>query len=582
MTRQPGTGAINALWGRTLAAELYRLGVRHACISPGHRNAPLSMAMAHHNGFRIHTHIDERSGAFFALGIAKATGIPAVLLCTSGTAAVNFYPAVVEAYYSGTPLIVLTADRPPELRHIGANQTIDQIKLFGDHVCFFAEVTTPDLGLTNYLRRLLDQAYSKAVGVPAGPVHLNFPLREPLTPGKDEPPLPLPDDHEGPGAAVQRRSWPVPDMSPVMKAVADHRRGAIVVGPMPPGNGFSQALHKLSVATGYPVLAEATSQVRYAPELHHRRLESFDALLDHTTFQEHFQPEVIVRFGEHPTSRALARTLRQRPVKLYVISENGVWNDGDQAARAVYAADPTAFCHSLADGAGSFPEDRHWLDTLRRFDQQAIAVLQQALAPGAPFFEGHVAWLCVQLLPDDGILYIGNSRPVREVETFGLMADRMGTATALSNRGASGIDGLVSSALGAALAAGKPVLLYLGDMSLLHDLGGLAAAAVGEMNVTIVVVNNNGGGIFSYLPMADDNETFNRLFTMPHGFTFRGGAEMFGVEYTQAGNCDETRQAIETFVARPGVQLVEVTLDQAANVARHREIQAALAGALTP
>ena len=567
---------MNALWGRTIVDQLHRLGVRHVCISPGYRNAPVSLAFANHHGFQIHTHIDERSGGFFGLGIGKITGAPAVILCTSGTAAVNFYPSVIEAFYSGTPLVVLTTDRPPELRQIGANQTIDQIKLFGDHVRFFAEVTTPDLALTGYLRHLLEQAYSQAMGVPAGPVHLNIPLREPLTPGQGEPELPFPAAQDTTGEAVGKRIWQVPDLKYLTADILKHRHGALVVGPMPPTAGFSQALWDLSLATGYPVLAEGASQVRYASEFHDRAIENFDILLGNKGFHEHFRPEVVIRLGTRPTSKVITAILSRHSVRLYVISESGLWDDADQQARAVYAADPTGFCRALASQVGRPTPDENWLASLRKFDQQAQEVIRESLAPDAPFFEGHVANLCVQLLPRDGILYVGNSMPVRDLETFASAVDRSAPMTVLSNRGASGIDGLVSSALGAAAAAHRPVLLYLGDMSFLHDLGGLAATDE-ALNLTIVVVNNNGGGIFSYLPMADESDSFTRLFTMPHGLTFRSGAELFGLGYAHAATYEETRQAIGAFLEQPGVQIVEVASDQKANVARHRAIQEILA-----
>ncbi|MCH8837348.1 MAG: 2-succinyl-5-enolpyruvyl-6-hydroxy-3-cyclohexene-1-carboxylic-acid synthase [Candidatus Marinimicrobia bacterium] len=576
MTRQPGVGAVNALWGRTIVDQLHRLGVRHACISPGYRNAPVSLAFAHHQGFEIHTHIDERSGGFFGLGIGKMTGAPAVILCTSGTAAVNFYPSVVEAYYSGTPLIVLTTDRPPELRQVGANQTIDQIKLFGDHVRFFAEVTTPDLQLTGYLRQLINQAYSQAIGAPAGPVHLNIPFREPLTPPKGEPGLPFPATGDATGAEISKRVWQVPDLKHLSADIRKHRHGALVVGPMPPTAGFSQALRELSIATGYPVLAEGASQVRYASEIHGQAIENFDILLGNKGFQELFQPEVMIRIGARPTSKAFTGILARHPGRLYVISASGLWDDPDRQAGAVYAADPTGFCRALATEVGSQPADENWLAGLRKFDRQAQEVIRESIAPEAPFFEGHVSNLCVQLLPEDGVLYVGNSMPVRDLETFALAVDRSAPLTVLSNRGASGIDGMVSSALGAAMATHRPVLLYLGDMSFLHDLGGLAAATE-ALNLTIVVVNNNGGGIFSYLPLADESDSFTRLFTMPHGLTFRSGAELFGLGYSQASSYQETRQAIGAFLHQPGVQIVEVAIDQQVNVARHRAVHEALA-----
>ena len=563
---------LNAWWGDTIVRSLHSLGVEHVCISPGHRSAPLSLAFDRHQGVTIHTHMEERSGGFFGLGIAKATGRPVALVCTSGTAAVNFFPAVIEAFYSATPLVVLTADRPPELRKTGANQTIDQINLYGEQVRFFSDLPLPDDSLLGALQQVLVEAAQHAVGAPAGPVHLNIPFREPLT---------MPGELSGggteapvPGKAA-RKELTAPEVAGLAAKVAAHPRGVLVVGPMTPKEGFPEALAALSDATGYPVLAESTSQVRYGLNASTLPVEHFDALLQNGGFTEIFQPEIVIRFGARPTSKALGQLLEADKPEQVIIDGEGLWPDGDRLGAEIVCMEPVAFCRTLAGRLPPQNPDTGWLELLRRWDMAAGRLLQNSLSPEQPFFEGHLAALCAELTPSDGILYVGNSMPVRQLERFGLATSRTGPLTVLSNRGASGIDGMTSSALGAAAGSGRPVCLYLGDMSFYHDLPGLAAAT-GGMRATLVVANNNGGNIFANLPVASLGETFERLFRMPHGLEFKGAAEMFGLEYHRVSSLAAAREAIGESMLAPGVQIIEAVLDPAEETQRWQQVQAAL------
>ncbi|MCH8328608.1 MAG: hypothetical protein IID15_08835, partial [Candidatus Marinimicrobia bacterium] len=400
----------------------------------------------------------------------------------------------------------------------------------------------------------------------------NIPFREPLT-STDEPAgdgLKLTEPDE-----VARVELSLPDVAHLAGLVTDHQRGVLVVGPMPPKEGFPEALAALSAETGYPILAESTGQVRYGLNASTRRIEHFDALLQNDRFKELFRPDLVIRFGARPTSKALGQLLEDYRPDQVIIDGEGLWPAGDKLGAEIICAEPLTFCRTLARSLVPPQPDTEWLGLLERWNSAAGELLQSALAPGQPFFEGHLAALCAELTPSGGILYVGNSMPVRQLERFGLATSRTGPLTVLCNRGASGIDGLTSSALGAAAGSGWPVCLYLGDVSFYHDLPGLAAATAG-MNATLVVANNNGGNIFASLPVASEGATFDRLFRMPHGLNFKGAAEMFGLDYHRVTDLAAARLAIGDSLQRPGVQVIEVMLDPAGETRRWQQVQAAL------
>jgi len=570
---------LNALWADTLIASLTVIGIKDACLSPGHRNAPLSFALARNDSITVHTHMDERSGGFFGLGIAKATGRPTVLICTSGTAAANFYPAVVEAYYSGIPLIVITADRPPELHQTGANQTIDQINLYGSHTRFFADVAIPDNSRVGYLSRLVVQAVTQAVGKPSGPVHLNVPFSEPLTRSDGF----APQQSQQPDAGIieppRISRYAVPDLRAVAESIIERRRGIVAVGPMTRLDGFTEALATLLKSTGYILFAEATNEACFARELAEFRMDNIGALLINESFMEAFHPEVVIRFGARPTSKSFSQMLARVKPRLYLVDGEGLWTDADSMASELLRADPAAFCHALANELALQPPDDAWVSALRQWDAAAAELLGRMVTSDAPLFEGHIAALCAELTPEKGLLYVGNSMPVRHLERYG-STHRQKPLTILSNRGASGIDGMTSSALGAAAGSGLPLCLYIGDISFYHDLPGLAAAK-GVINATLVVANNDGGGIFSILPVASYGEAFERYIRMPHGFEFKGAAEMFGLDYYRVTEVAGVRQALEACLPKPGVQIIEVVLNPDREMDRWRAVNSALQD-LTP
>jgi len=507
-----------------LVDELVRNGLAHACLSPGSRSTPLALALVENPAVRTHVLLDERSASFCAVGIAKATGTAAAVACTSGTAAANQHPAVVEADRSRTPLLVLTADRPPELRATAANQTIDQIKLYGDAVRFFAEVGLPEAlaGSVRYWRSTACHAWGRAHGSPGGPVHLNLALRDPLVPVPDAAGFPHPLDGRPGGRpwTATSRSLAAPtgeDVAALRGIVAAAERLLIVAGETPGGAGPALGLAERA---GWPLLADPLSGVRSGV----MAVGCYEALLRQPGFARDLQPDAVVRVGRLGASKPLGEVLAglDPGVPQVVIDPDGDWADPGRSASWILRADPRVL--DLVGEPGGPP--RAWTTEWLRADLEARAaidaVVDASVAPSEPRTARDVAAWC----PIGGTLVVASSMPVRDLESF--MAPRTGLRV-LGNRGASGIDGFVSTTLGAALAGGAgPIVALAGDLSMLHDSNGLLLARGEPVDAVFVVVNNDGGGIFSFLPQADLPAHFERLFGTPQGLPFADLSRAYG------------------------------------------------------
>jgi 2-succinyl-5-enolpyruvyl-6-hydroxy-3-cyclohexene-1-carboxylate synthase len=578
--------ALNA--GQALATvlvdELVRNGLAHACIAPGSRSTPLALAFAGHPGVGIHVLIDERSAAFCALGIARASGSPAAVLCTSGTAAANFHPAVIEADRGRIPLLVLTADRPPELRGTGANQTIDQIKLYGDAVRWFAEVGVPEAlpASVAYWRSAACRAWAATVGSPPGPVHLNLAFRDPLVPVADDAGVPHPLDGR-PG----QEPWTRTGASPAGMSAEDRRglrgllaaadRCLVVAGEAPGGAGGARAL---AASGGWPLLADPLSGARMGPTA----ISAYEAILRHPGFAGAMRPDLVVRVGRMGTSKPLASYLGPE-VPQVVVDPDGDWADPGRSARWIIRADPSEL-PSLVElsgprgapqGAGSAqtPWTQRWLEAEAAARPAIDAVLDADDSPSEPRTARDLAAWC----PDGATLVAASSMPIRDLESF--MRPRSGLRV-IANRGASGIDGFVSTTLGAALAGrgrGRTVALA-GDLSMLHDQNGLLLARSGSVDAVFVVVNNDGGGIFSFLPQAEFPGDFERLFGTPHGMPFEAVAALYRCGYRRVERAAGLTAAVGEALSAGGVHLVEVPTERTANVALHRRIWQAVGTAL--
>jgi 2-succinyl-5-enolpyruvyl-6-hydroxy-3-cyclohexene-1-carboxylate synthase len=557
----------------TLIDELARSGVEHVCISPGSRSAPLALACADHEGLRTHVILDERSAAFVALGIAKATQRPAAVVCTSGTAAANLHPAVIEAHHSGTPLIVLTADRPPELRATGATQTIDQLKLFGDAVRWFVEVgvAEPLEHSTRYWRSIAARACITARGSPAGPVHLNVALREPLVPLGDSS---FTHDlggrpHGAPWVNVDGHAVTLNEIAvaSLARTAGVARRGVIVAGA---GRVEWEAVEALASAAGWPVLAEAASGLRRGDNA----VTTYDAMLRSDGFRSSHRPDLVLRLGAMGTSRALADWLGP-DIPQVTVDPDLSWADAGRATTSLVRADAGAVCRALlreipARGGSDWLES--WLSHERRARAVIDAILDDERAPSEPRTARDVA----AALPRGATLVVAASMPSRDLDWFGGTLDGL---RILANRGANGIDGFVSTTLGVALASSAPVVSLTGDLSLLHDQSGLLLARR-NIDATFVVLNNDGGGVFEFLPQSRLSEHFERLFATPQGVDLAALARLHGCGHSLVGEATDLPGALDAAGARGGVHLVEIRTSRAANAELHHRIWRAVAAAV--
>jgi 2-succinyl-5-enolpyruvyl-6-hydroxy-3-cyclohexene-1-carboxylate synthase len=561
----------------TLVDELARGGLRDACLAPGSRSTPLALAFAEHPRVRLHVHLDERAAAFFALGAAKRSGRPVAVLCTSGTAAANFHPAVLEAYHGRAPLLVLTADRPPELRDTGANQTVDQLKLYGATVRWFCEVGLPagGPGAGAYWRSLGARALAAAAGPPAGPVHLNVAFAEPLVPR--EPGAAAPGR---PGGAPWTASVTLPrppdpaEVAELAARVREAPRGLLVAGwGKPPAPA---AVDAFAAAAGWPVLADPLSGARRGPHA----VSTYDALVRVPGFAAAHRPDLVLRIGAAPTSKALAAWL-DATVPQVLVDPDGAWADPGRTAAVRLAADPSALLAAVAAalrGSGGSGGDPAWLGAWERAERVAREALDRVVDAWDEPFEGRVARDLVAALPDGATLVVGSSMPVRDVDAFAHPREGLGF---VANRGVSGIDGFVATALGVAAVAGGPVAALCGDLTFLHDAGSVLGAGRRPEAVVFVVCDNDGGGIFSFLPQAGlPAARFEELFGTPHGLDLGGLAAVAGLEAQRVTRPAELVPALDKALGAGRSSVLLVPGERPRNAARHREALDAVAAAL--
>jgi 2-succinyl-5-enolpyruvyl-6-hydroxy-3-cyclohexene-1-carboxylate synthase len=580
----------NTALASAMAEELARSGVEHAVVSPGSRSTPLAVALWREPGIDVTVILDERSAGFFALGSALATGRPAAVLCTSGSAAANLHPAVVEADEAGVPLIVLTADRPPELRDIGAGQTIDQLKLYGDAVRWFCEVGTheaDDDGLLHF-RAVTCRAYAEAIGDPRpGPVHLNVSWREPLAPIPVEgqvtagDPLALEGRVRAPlnivSAPVARADEGLLDT--LAERLESSQRGLIVAGrQMDPLLG--EPVSALAAAAGYPILAEPTSQLRRGPHDRSLIVSAYDHIARDRASD--LEPELIVRFGDMPTSKPLRQWLAAiEGLEQIVIEPTGDWREPTRRADTIVRADPSAMARSLTERLGRLrpgasavagsPFASGWLDAERAVRDAVdgrLDVPDELSEPGV--------WTALaRALRDGDSVLAASSMPVRDLEAF-LRPGPEGVRFA-SNRGANGIDGLVSTAAGLAASSGARTWAVLGDLALFHDLGGLAVAR-DLPQLRFILIDNSGGGIFHFLPQAQymDEPEFEALLGTPSGLDPSGAGRLFGLDVAVPASPAELDAALAG-----DARMIVVKTDRRRNLDLHRELAEVAAAAVT-
>ncbi len=615
----------NYVWTYTFVQALAEAGLRNVVIAPGSRSTPLTMAFARHLDIRVYSHIDERGAAFMALGLALAQDAPSAVVCSSGTAAANFYPAIVEAHYAHVPLLVLTADRPHELRESGANQTVDQVKMYGDHVLWSVDVALPeanppDVALRN-LRSLAARAYALADGMPKGAVHLNFPFRKPLEPtevagegrellwglGGNREGAKGNSQHEGAkGTEVHGgeteltllmasvdgyRAAPRIDRGVLMPTDAQMERLAdilrkakrrlIVCGPRTPGGDFPEKVVALGEMSAAVLLADGLSNIRQ----HLLAFGSYEWYIRKAA--EWGDPDVVLHFGAMPVSQALDDYLNKvQPKHRIVISEDSVWTDFNHSADWFLHADPAAVCAKLAASADLDGTDEDWWQ--RFVDAESVVIKDDSLylsdISTRAFFDAAAVSEVVHLLSSDSNVFVASSLAVRQWDQFNPISDSP-KMRVFCNRGASGIDGTISSALGVAAAEPeKPTVLIIGDLAFYHDMNALLAAKRnGIKNFVIVLLNNNGGQIFRRLPInqPEFEPEFTELFITPHGMTFEHTAAQFGFAYARADDRDTFRAAVAAALASGEPSIVEVVTDAEEDAKRRKALMDRVAEAIS-
>jgi 2-succinyl-5-enolpyruvyl-6-hydroxy-3-cyclohexene-1-carboxylate synthase len=585
--------------------ELARCGMRDACTSPGSRCTPLVLSLTREERLHCHSHVDERCAGFFALGLAKTSGLPVAIACTSGTAVAELLPAVVEAHEARVPMIVLSADRPPELREVGAGQTIDQLKIFGGFAKWFFEVGTHAASpeRLRWMRALACRAYWTALEGRPGVVHLNFPLREPLV--CEHPP---PQDGEGRtgGVPFLRRTVPVADAQAdalaLREAIGDARHGVVIAGRHEREAPLGQAAAETCAALGWPLLADPMSGARRGETA----IAHYDALLRIDEFMREHSPELVLRVGELPVSKPLRSWLAAlTDARQIALDSEGALQDPAGVLSASIAAQPDttlrAFTRLLGVStprraatdapakaepedvlhSGPFGYDTDWLESWQSADELAAEAILDVLAAGG-LSEPSVAAELGMLLPQEATLFVASSMPVRDIETF--WPARPDPPRVLCNRGANGIDGTVSSAFGAAAAGAGPVVLLIGDVALAHDIGGLLAARRLGLKLTIVLLENQGGGIFDFLPLASAamaKDLYTNHIATPTGLDFGRAAALYGLSHEVVSSVSGLRAGLERALASPNSAIVEVRTERRANVNLHRRIWSAVQDSVT-
>ena len=570
-------GRANLAFSATLLHSAVRHGLRHVVICPGSRSTPLALAAACHPALTTHVLIDERSAAFFALGMARELGEPVALISTSGTAAANFAPAVIEAYLSRIPLLIVTADRPAELRDWGASQTIDQVDLYGSHTRWSRDLPPPvgDAVETRFAQAVAARGMALASGPPAGPVHLNVQFREPLIPADSDPLELLRERYSDADLTPlpKRQSFPPPprDIERLVNRILAKPRGIIVCGPHT-GSDPGYVAAALSEASGYPCLADPLSTVRFSWPGSPGLIDAYDMFLRDANLSDRLAPDVVIRVGGMPTSKPLTQFLARQSAEVIAI-DPGNLRDAGHTVTWHLAADEAVTLSAASEAlAGVEVSSTGWRECWETVNSQTRKALEAQVSPSTAITEPTVAASLLQAMPPGSTLVVGNSMPVRDIDTFAGGGNRDVRVT--GTRGASGIDGVTSTAIGAASVASGPVALLVGDLSFLHDLGGLQAAHYARRPLVILVVNNNGGGIFSFLPQHAqiESSTFELLFGTPSSIDVQRAAELFECAYIRPSSIQELRDAINMGLATAGVTIIEARTDRAENLALHRRI----------
>lgn len=568
---------IKYLWADLIIEELTRCGVSKFCISSGSRNSPLVLAAAENSKAETVVHLDERGAAFYALGCAKANGQPAVLICTSGTAVANYLPAVIEASTSSVPLIILSADRPVELRDTGANQTIDQVGIYGKYTRWSFDFPSPSYEVSaEFVLTTVDQMVYRAKRAPAGPVQLNCMFAEPLTPEADDS---IPPGYPERIAGWNKADTPYTDYVPsrfvpvdsslnsVRAALMRSKRGVIVCGRLDCFSDKSSII-KLAENLRMPPLADISSGLRFGNLSSDNLVTHYDLFLREALFTDSHRPDLILHFGGPVVSKVLNRYLEASSAEHIVVNRTPFRQDPGHSVKLRVEMEPGQFCETMADFEMS--NDSDLLVALGKADVICSDCLGKLDLVNDLTNEFAVAFHLLKMLPDDSGLFLANSMPVRDADGCGITGPQ--SIHVGVSRGASGIDGNIATAVGFANGLGRRTTLLIGDLAFVHDINSLLLARNSPVPVTIVLLNNDGGGIFSFLPIAECGRHYEEFFGTPHGLDFKHAVSLFELEYFHAETVSQLREYAARSFEMPRSSVIEIKTERAQNLAQHQRI----------
>lgn len=566
----------NILWATIFLEQLAKLGVKHICISPGSRSTPLTLAAAYNKKFKCLNIVDERSSAFFATGIARVTGTPVVLICTSGTATAEYYPAIIEAYQQRIPLIVCTADRPPELINRGANQTINQKNLYANHIRFFFDAGLPKISKQKLasIKKISIQSFEISSFKDKGPVHINFPFEKPFEPETYTDKIPVDfelnyktkDELIFPSQVNQKK------VETLIQLISNAHKGLIIVGPDGHNAEFPKLLNAVAVKTGFPIFADGASQLRFGKFSKNNVIANYDALLRSEHFLKDFSPDLILHFGRTITSKGLEQFLEKTSAPKYLINEFGDWFDPTNSAKDVLAIKPTEFCKMLLNSKKTdaiSKEKKEWYEYISKVDLAAEKIKEELFTSSQFPNEPKTINLLLKNLPDKANIMLSNSLPVRDFDFFTSTLDKK--ITVFHNRGASGIDGILSTALGIASISKDPTILITGDLAFYYDLTSLLTAKQYNIPLIIILVNNNGGGIFQFLPISKYQGVFDQFFTMPHSLSFKNFVKEFGGNYSLVKKQSDFEKRLNEALTANNFSVLELKTDAVSSLQLRRK-----------
>lgn len=554
-------------WGNIIVEELVASGIRTICVSPGSRSTPLVVAAASHPELTVYSILDERAAAFFAVGMGKGTGRPTAIVSTSGTATANYHPAVLEADQSQTPLLVCTADRPTERHDIGANQTVRQDDLYGDAIRWAPKIPIADAGAytEKSLRSKVDLAVAKTIEPIPGPVHLNLPFRKPLAPDPSHSSSSTDTDDPEPTVSIETSSTTVSPstIDMLVDRLQEAERPLLVSGPLDPRSS-PEPIGALSTTFDLPVLADPLSSLRQQET--ERCLGGSDAILEPLLDHGWDPPDVVLRFGARPTSKAIQSLLAETTESHIAVNPIGDLNDPSLSTSRLVPASVDSVSTELCEELEPLTIDTAWQDTLMSAEEAywSLVTDHRSMLPA----EGRIATELIEAAPAGSTVFVSNSMPVRDLDRFG--QPRTADLKILGNRGVSGIDGIVSTALGTGAATDGELILFTGDLALYHDMNGLLSIERCDVEVTIVAINNDGGGIFQKLPIAEHDPPFTEHFRTPHGIEFEAVADLYDLGY-HAVSVDAFADRYRSVIREDGSHLIEIEVDPTSN---HRDREA--------